>query len=686
MRKISYKIALVSIICTLITGVSIGILSSVYSSSMMKSDMKANLLSQAQLYAKDIEKMMANTTSMIDASKKIIEAQAAANNPSTYLTTFESDAKDVLLSVAPGIGINMDIYLVMNEQYAKDGKLINLLYVKKNDGSFAMEDAPISVTDLKSKPTDYAWFLEPVKQQKGIWTDIYQDANLKKWMISYTVPVIANDETIGVLGVDVEFDTLKNIVSKAKFYKSGYGAMIDENQNFVAHPTYKSDQNLRSVENGALKGMDDFIQKNKSGTYEYTLKGVSKIASFSPVGDKFTVIAAVTRSDVMGKVTTLKIYTAILVLIAVLLLTIFAFFIGRRLAAPIVELSATLKKAEAGDFTVVSSIRSKDEVGALSTALNSMLAKLRETLGNVTQMSAEVADSSENMVTACTEMYKTSEQSSAAISSLAQDASKQAMQSESGSERIQSIVHGLGSISHEMETARTLAQEAIQTVGKGRSSVEEQERQMQENKRVSAKVSQAISSLSQKSTEIGDIVLVIKSISEQTNLLALNAAIEAARAGDAGRGFAVVADEVRELAEQSNHSVKKITMIIDEVQEGVRETVEEIQLSVDSMEKQDRAFTLTVEAFKEIAEAVEGIAHNAGKTAEASGRLDHEAKNVSGSMSDIATTSQQTAAIAQQLAASTEEETSLVHNIAESSDELSQKAKQLKVNIEKFKV
>ena len=115
-------------------------------------------------------------------------------------------------------------------------------------------------------------------------------------------------------------------------------------------------------------------------------------------------------------------------------------------------------------------------------------------------------------------------------------------------------------------------------------------------------MSQSLHALGDQAQDIGRIIGIITDIADQTNLLALNAAIEAARAGDAGRGFAVVADEVRKLAEKTMNATKEVQDAVTGIQHGANSNVEMVDRASRDVEQ---GATLVRDAGRSLEEIVE---------------------------------------------------------------------------------
>lgn len=112
-----------------------------------------------------------------------------------------------------------------------------------------------------------------------------------------------------------------------------------------------------------------------------------------------------------------------------------------------------------------------------------------------------------------------------------------------------------------------------------------------------------MSSITDSSRRIADIIGVINSIAFQTNILALNAAVEAARAGEQGRGFAVVASEVRNLAQRSAQAAKEIEGLISESVSRVNIGSKQVSEAGETMNSIVQAVTNVTDIMGEIASA-----------------------------------------------------------------------------------
>ncbi len=151
----------------------------------------------------------------------------------------------------------------------------------------------------------------------------------------------------------------------------------------------------------------------------------------------------------------------------------------------------------------------------------------------------------------------------------------------------------------------------------------------------------SMTTISQSSKKIEEIISVIDDIAFQTNLLALNAAVEAARAGEQGKGFAVVAEAVRTLALRSAEAAKDITTLIKE--------------SVNQIEDGRRIADQSGTVLTNITNSVKKVSDLNNEIAAASSEQTTGIQQISKAMNQLDQSSQANAASAEEIAATSGE-------------------------------
>lgn len=203
---------------------------------------------------------------------------------------------------------------------------------------------------------------------------------------------------------------------------------------------------------------------------------------------------------------------------------------------------------------------------------------------------------------------------------------------------------------------------------------------------ISREATDQIVSLNNRMKEVGKIVLLIADIANQTNLLALNAAIEAARAGEHGRGFAVVAGEVKNLAGESKNATGNIEGLITSLMKESEITAGSMKKAFEAISSGTESVTSALSSLNKIASDIDIAATNVSEItratesqAEASNRVTQNIEHIAQLIAGEEKKMTGLAAVAEESSAATEE-------IASSSNEIQEMAKQLKEQVESFRL
>ena len=316
--------------------------------------------------------------------------------------------------------------------------------------------------------------------------------------------------------------------------------------------------------------------------------------------------------------------TEIVAVLAIILGSVMAFFIGRVVSRPIIRMTGAMEQLAEGNLSVeVPAVGQRDEVGDMAAAVQVFkdnaiaVEKLKaereeqekQAEEEKRQQQAELADRFEssvgNIIGAVSSASNQMQHTAQAMSSTAERTNNQstvvASASEEASANVQTVAASteelsasIAEISRQIGESNSIAQRAVQDADAANQDVQ---------------------GLSQAARTIGDVVSLISDIAEQTNLLALNATIEAARAGEAGKGFAVVASEVKSLANQTAKATEEISSQVNNMQAATGNTVEAIQKISDVIKQISENATSISSAVEQQSAATQEISRNVQEAA-----------------------------------------------------------------------
>lgn len=230
----------------------------------------------------------------------------------------------------------------------------------------------------------------------------------------------------------------------------------------------------------------------------------------------------------------------------------------------VLNLLLEIEKAQQGDLTVNIKM-TEGAIGSIADAFNQTLAKLRQLLLQVQEVSTDVND-----------LSKTGEIS---VKQLSTAALSQAEEINQALENINEINESIIQVANSTERAAKVARVARNKAQKGDLITDKTVASIERIRDTVGDTSKKVKQLAESSQEIAQIVEIISGISEKTNLLAFNASIEAARAGEQGEGFRIVANEVRSLADRVTESTKDIQQLVDNIQQQTGEVIQAMETS-----------------------------------------------------------------------------------------------------------
>ncbi|MFP4321494.1 MAG: methyl-accepting chemotaxis protein [Anaerolineales bacterium] len=527
----------------------------------------------------------------------------------------------------------------------------------------------------------------------------YEPFDVTTMFITHEVIDSGNMTPIGYIVLQVSQSELRSLMEN---FAAGDGRAYLQSGNFLV-----GNQEIIPLPDGeairapeAQPGVDDFEGFNGE-TVLGSWRGNTQL--------DFVVYAQVPRGEALSAVNSLAVILLAVSLISIAVIALVAFFIGRWLTRPITGLTDAARDIASGSLDTRVDTDSGDELGVLAQAFNDMTQNLRVRVteekqnreyleqvltsymqfvervsrGDLTARLSLNGQEGPNLIVANVNveqddnllrlgynlnrmveaLHSMASQTRDVAASLSEAAAQilesstsqiagATQQDASVSQTTSTVAEIRATVAETAERAQMVAEAAQQSVEisrQGQIAVAETIEGMNVIRSRVESIAENILMLSERTTQIGDIIATVNAIADQSKMLALNASIEAARAGEEGRGFAVVAMEVRNLAEQSREATAQVRDILSEIQQATNTAVmvtEEgtkgVDLGVQLVDRAGRAIRELAGKLEDASQSAMQIAASTRQQSQGMDQLTSAMSSIKAATSSTATSMQQT--------------------------------------------
>lgn len=244
-------------------------------------------------------------------------------------------------------------------------------YVDLNKSGFQEHE----VTDIAKYDDDdpsMVWFSVPKKTGQPKWLPPYFTANLDEYVLSYNVPVYKDKKFVGVIGIEIAYDTIASSVNSITLYKSGYAFINDYKGNIICHPRMDMSE-FTDGNNPTVPS--ELLTQDRHITYTYN--NVKKRAVQLPLHNGMRLIVTVPVAEINE---TWKGLLDKLIPTSLLLILIFALLtmrMSRRITRPLRQLTKAAEQLDEGNYDFDMKYSTDDEVGTLARTFSQMAGHLK---------------------------------------------------------------------------------------------------------------------------------------------------------------------------------------------------------------------------------------------------------------------------------------------------------------------
>ena len=225
-------------------------------------------------------------------------------------------------------------------------------------------------------PTDLenvGWYYKPIAAGKPTWVEPCYDETLERDVISYCAPIYISNTFVGLVGMNVDLNVIRDATAAISAYKTGYGFLLQNDNDVIYHPDYPEGAFFGDIDKQyqvLFKNLDSnqYVIRTERGKVDNDEVWVT----YQTLANGMVLGTLIREREILEPINQFILRAVLFSVIVILLAIFFAILLIRTLTKPLNELTIVAEEVAAGNMQVSISMDTDDEFGKLAHAFRSM--------------------------------------------------------------------------------------------------------------------------------------------------------------------------------------------------------------------------------------------------------------------------------------------------------------------------
>lgn len=231
------------------------------------------------------------------------------------------------------------------------------------------------------------WYEQPVSSGKTQWIDPHYSEVQDRYIISYVVPIIKDDTVIAVVGADLDFQQLLDIVNHIRIFNTGTAFLL--NLSGDTHYTLDYPEGIEASRGGRLKLSQGAMFVPNTNSFElirYSWNNVEYDMANAGLHNGMALAVAAPVNEIYGQAYIVMLRMIVFFILLLIVSILIVFYLGKRIARRLAKITDAAHKIGQGKIAVRLPILADDEIGQLCRVLNDTAGKLQDSMEKMQNM------------------------------------------------------------------------------------------------------------------------------------------------------------------------------------------------------------------------------------------------------------------------------------------------------------